>query len=451
MSDEKVSGYSEMENARIPNTYWWPGVFHKSLEYTTWWDEEVSWSRTASVWDISGPMGGPYWRVSGPDASRLLSDTCVNKIYDSKPGTTKQLVACRKDGKIIMDTLCLVMAPNVYEISASVSCFEYIREKGDYDVEIIPLPPRTAIQVSGPKSFELLQNLTDAKLTDIKFAHFNTASVKFAGCDAYLVRLTMTNELGFEIQVSMENHDAVYDKIFEIGEKYGIQRIGARNHLVQHMEAGIKGAFYCDAINAICDADDPYNQYLRRTNDIMFLTKLMPPKISGSFEGKSWSDYYASPIELGMGGHIDLTHDFPGREALAEELRNPKRKMVALEWNAEDVIDVYASMFRAGASHEQVDTDHYDYMEMPRDPRLPIEASKVLVNGQEIAFTTARTYCYSFRRMISHCMIPVKYSEVGTELTVIWGNPGHPQKAIRATVATVPYKPNRTKTLPTDK
>jgi len=34
----------------------------------------------------------------------------------------------------------------------------------------------------------------------------------------------------------------------------------------------------------------------------------------------------------------------------------------------------------------------------------------------------------------------VEHAEPGTEVTVVWGNPGHPQKHIRATVAPAPYK-----------
>lgn len=63
------------------------------------------------------------------------------------------------------------------------------------------------------------------------------------------------------------------------------------------------------------------------------------------------------------------------------------------------------------------------------------------MNGKEIAFTTSRTYANSFRRLISNCMIPNEYLQFGTEVTVICGNPGHPQKEIRTTVAIVSCNP----------
>jgi vanillate/3-O-methylgallate O-demethylase len=42
--------------------------------------------------------------------------------------------------------------------------------------------------------------------------------------------------------------------------------------------------------------------------------------------------------------------------------------------------------------------------------------------------------------MLSLCTIDVEHADVGTEVTVVWGEAGTPQKEIRATVAPAPYK-----------
>ena len=118
--------------------------------------------------------------------------------------------------------------------------------------------------------------------------------------------------------------------------------------------------------------------------------------------------------------------------------------MVTLVWNADDVIDVYASLFRPG--------EPYHYMEMPRDQRGFMYADKVLKGDELIGVTTSRGYSYYFRQMISLCTIDVRFSKPGTEVAVIWGNPGEPQKEIRAKVAPAPYKKDNrridVKTLP---
>ena len=45
---------------------------------------------------------------------------------------------------------------------------------------------------------------------------------------------------------------------------------------------------------------------------------------------------------------IKFDHDFVGRKALEKEVANPRRKMVTLLWNTEDVMDVHASQFQTG-------------------------------------------------------------------------------------------------------
>jgi len=96
------------------------------------------------------------------------------------------------------------------------------------------------------------------------------------------------------------------------------------------------------------------------------------------------------------------------------------------------VLKVFASLFQKG--------DHYSFMEMPRDQRGFMYADKVVLNGREVGVSTSRGYSYFFREMLSLCTLDIAHAEVGTELTVIWGNPGEPQLPIRAVVQPAPYK-----------
>ena len=84
-------------------------------------------------------------------------------------------------------------------------------------------------------------------------------------------------------------------------------------------------------------------------------------------------------------------------------------------------------------------------MEMPRDQRGFMYADKVMKNGKVVGVSTSRGYSYYFRQMLSLCPIDVEFSETGTQVAVIWGEPGHPQKEIRAIVAPAPYKKDNRK------
>jgi hypothetical protein len=53
---------------------------------------------------------------------------------------------------------------------------------------------------------------------------------------------------------------------------------------------------------------------------------------------------------------------------------------------------------------------------------------------------TSRGYSYFFRKILSLATVDVAHSEIGPPLTVHWGEPGGPQKPIRAVVAPAPHK-----------
>jgi vanillate/3-O-methylgallate O-demethylase len=122
-----------------------------------------------------------------------------------------------------------------------------------------------------------------------------------------------------------------------------------------------------------------------------------------------------------------------GHDALEAEKAQPPRVIRTLVWNADDVTDVFASLFRKNEKN-------YTFMDMPRDQRGFMWADRVEVDGRLVGVTTSRGYSHWFREMISLCPIDVAYSEPGTEVQITWGNPGDPKKVIRATVAPAPYK-----------
>lgn len=144
-------------------------------------------------------------------------------------------------------------------------------------------------------------------------------------------------------------------------------------------------------------------------------------KISGNYSSKA-EDYQRSPYDLGWGWVVNFDHDFIGKHALQIEAAALPNHFVTLEWNSEDVTDVFASLFR---------DEPYDYMEMPRSNLLTANCVYD-IDGSLVGCATSRCYSYSFKKTISHCVINREYSKPGTEVQVKWGNIGRPQKMIRA-------------------
>jgi vanillate/3-O-methylgallate O-demethylase len=259
------------------------------------------------------------------------------------------------------------------------------------------------------------------------------SQVEIAGHPVWALRQGMSGEVGFELQGPREWKQEIHDLLMEAGEPFGIRRIGARVTPINHLEASYP-TIATDYIPAIFDPE--LADYLAEFRASM-PSFAQPAYIAGSYDGQQISEYYRSPVELGWARTVNVDHDFLGREALEAEKAAPRRVLRTLVWNADDVQDVYDSLFRPG--------ENYDYMDMPRDQRGFMWADRVTLDGDTVGVATSRGYSYYFREMLSLSTLDVPVSEIGTELVVHWGHPGGRQKEIRAVVAPAPYKKDRSR------
>lgn len=392
-------------------------------EYTSWMDESMSWKDSCYVGDWSF-----LWerKFKGPDALKLFSDITVNSMAKFDIGQAKHVIHCNKNGKVIHEGILSRVADDEFMLFGRGGFWaEFQRRRGNYNVVSEPADLFN-LQVSGPKSVSVIEKAAGETVRNISFMRFRT--IRIAGHEMWALRQGMAGEIGFELQGPIAARDDVYQALLDAGEEFEIRRLGARVSSMNHLEACFP-TIVTDYLPAIFDED--MAEYLAEFKAAMpgFASTF---NIAGSFEANDIAAWYRSPVELGWTKNIKFDHDFIGRSSLEVEVANPKRTMRTLVWNGEDVIDVYASLFRKG--------ENFQFMEIPRDQRGFMYADKVLKDGRLVGIATSRGYSYYFREMISLCTVDIACSEIGTPLTVLWGEPGKPQKEIRVTVAPAPYK-----------
>lgn len=392
-------------------------------EYTDWLDESMSWKNTCYIGDWSF-----LWqhRFTGPEAIQLFSDTSVNSFAKFALGQSKHLIHTNKDGKVIHEGVLSRLGDDEFMLHGRGGFWvSHQLGRGDYKAEV-EQDDWFIFQVSGPNSVQVLEKLGAAGLRDTKYMHLTPTTI--AGRRIWALRQGMAGEIGFELQGPTEYKQEIYDAVVEAGQEFGIRKLGGRVAMINHLEACYP-TIATDYIPAIFDED--MADYLEAFTSSM-PSFAQPAYIAGSYDGSEISEYYRSPVELGWARTVGLDHDFPGRAALAEEIASPRRVIRTLVWHADDVQDVFASLFRPG--------ENYPYMEMPRDQRGFMWADKVQIGDDLVGVATSRGYSYYFREMLSLATIDVGHAEVGTEVDVYWGHPHGPQKRIRATVAPAPYK-----------
>ena len=394
-------------------------------EYTGSRDETMSWKETCYLHGNLNPT--PTFRIKGPDALKFLSDTCVNSFANFPIGTGKHAIMCNEEGLVMMDGVLLRLGEDDFITYWMAPYIVYALMKGNYDAVGENLTGQVFLfQVAGPRSLEVLEAATGDDLHDIRFMHHRMSSIN--GMEVRVLRMGMAGTLAYEVHGQVGDAHPVYNAILKAGEPFGIRRLGHHAYMMNHTEDGFPQAYY--HFPYPWDEDKGFKEFLDKLGYFIRF---------GNLRGSMGTDIrlrYRNPVELGWAGMIKFDHDFVGRKSLEKEVANPRRKMVTLVWNTEDIIDVYASQFQPGEPYANMDDPNHHPI---KNANSILYADKVLKDGKLVGISSGRAYSYYFREMLSLCSIDVAHSALGTEVIVLWGDPGTRQKEIRATVSRFPY------------
>jgi len=425
-----------LRNSQI-GPYAFPVVRH---EFTNWRDEQRAWRETCALLDLSHHMTDLY--VEGPDALKLFSDLGVNTFSNFKLNQAKQFVACNPDGYVIGDAILFPLDKNKFNLVGRPPTHNWVQynlETGGYDAKaerdersFVNQGKRKVFryQVQGPNAAKVMEKVTGKPVPDIRFFYMDT--FKIAGRDIRALRHGMVGQAGWEIFGPWEHGDEVRDAIVNAGQEYGIRQVGARTYPTTCLESGwipspLPAVYVGEAMKG-------YRQWLSATGYEAMAS------LGGSFYSDNITDYYLTPYDLGYGSFVKFDHDFVGRKGVEKMAANQRRKKVTLVWNGEDVARVFGSLFQTGDIAKYIDLPLANYATLPYD--------KVLKGGKTVGISTYTGYTYNERAMVSLAMMDVEHSELGSEVTVVWGEEGrgsskptverHLQAEIRATIGPVP-------------
>lgn len=410
-------------------------------EFTNWRDEQRAWKETCALFDQSHHMTDLY--VEGPDALKLFSDLAINSFKNFKVNQAKQFVACNRNGYVIGDAILFYLDENKFNLVGRPPAHNWVQynlETRGYKASA-ERDERSAVnqghrkafryQIQGPNALRVMEKVTGRATPDIRF--FNIGILTIAGRNVRALRHGMVGQPGLELFGPWEDGDRVRDAIVEGGQEFGIRQVGSRAYPTTCLESG----WIPSPLPAIYTGEEmkPYRQWLKPTSYEAMAS------LGGSFYSNDITDYYLTPYDLGYGPFVKFDHDFIGKEALEKMANNQKRTKVTLVWNRDDIERVTGSLYEGGDIFKYIDTPLANYSTLPFD--------KVVKGGKTIGVSTYTGYTYNERAMISLGVVDNQHSQVGTDVTVVWGeeNRGSPkptverhrQAEIRATVAAVPY------------
>jgi glycine cleavage system aminomethyltransferase T len=413
-------------------------------EFTNWRDEQRAWQQTCVLFNQSFHMTDMY--IEGPGAMQLLSDLGINSFKNFGPNKAKQFVACSYDGYVIGDAVLFCLDENYFNLVGRPSVHNWVQyhcETGDYDASVErdersvvrqgpPVRKVYRYQVQGPAAPGVMEKVTGKAVPDTKF--FQMTAFTIAGREVRALRHGMVGQPGWELFGPWEDADYVRAAIVEAGEEFGLRQVGSRAYSSNTLESG----WIPSPLPAVYTGEkmSAYRQWLPAKG------YEATASLGGSFYSKDIEDYYLTPYDLGYGSMVKFDHDFVGREALQQIAQKPARRKVTLAWNGDDVAAAFRSLFTPGGEAAK-------YIDMPSAVYSTLPYDKVLKNGALAGVSTWAGYSWNERSMLSLAMMDGEHAEIGTEVTVVWGEEGggsskptverHKQVEIRATIGPVPY------------
>jgi aminomethyltransferase len=268
--------------------------FEMPVRYSSDLDEHNTVRTAVGVFDVSH-MG--EFIVKGTGALALIQRVLANDAATLTDGKVQYSYLPNDTGGVVDDLLVYRLTATEYMLVVNASNIDkdwnwisqVLDREGFANVEMLNVSTQTCLfAVQGPLAAQALASLTSADLSGMPYYSF--VQTDFAGFANVIVSATgYTGAGGFEIYVSDQQAEGVWNAIQEAGKPFGIKPIGLGARDTLRLEMG-----YCLYGNDITDT--------------------------------------TSPIEAGLGWVTKFSKDFINADALkAQKDAGVNRKLVGFE------------------------------------------------------------------------------------------------------------------------
>ncbi|KRT63265.1 MAG: glycine cleavage T protein (aminomethyl transferase), aminomethyltransferase [Chloroflexi bacterium CSP1-4] len=367
----------------------WAGFYAASV-YADFHDIEYNAIREAAALIDVSPLF--KYRVSGPDAERLVDRVITRDATKLKIGAVYYTPWCDEHGKVVDDGTVHRLSPTEFRWTAADPQLRWLRMNAaglHVTVEDVS-ESLAALALQGPQSRAVLEAATGESFADL--GYFRRRGSKIGAVALDVSRTGYTGDLGYELWLPEEAAAEVWDALVAAGTAHGIRPAGMLALDVTRLEAGLilLEVDYTSARQAM----NPEQNY--------------------------------SPFEIGLGRLVTFDKaDFVGKRALEAERRRggPGRRLVGLTLDWYGIEGLFAAQGLPPAVSPTVDRS----------------AVPVFAPGRgQVGKATSRGWSPILKQAIALASVPPAYEKAGSQLEVEWTVEGR-RGRVRATVVELPF------------
>jgi aminomethyltransferase len=353
----------------------WSG-YHAAAVFADFVDIEYNAIReAAAVIDVT-PLY--KYEVGGPDAAAI--DQVIYTPW------------CDEEGKVIDDGTVTRLDERRFRVTAADPSYRWFTMNATgLDVRIDDISQETAgLALQGRLSRHVLEQATGQDWFDLRY--FRRRPTTIADVDIDVTRTGYTGDLGYELWIPVDGALAVWDRLFEVGEDYGLRAAGIQALDICRLEASLIliEAEYTSARHAFA----PELKY--------------------------------SPFEIGLGRLVkfDKRAEFTGKRALLAERADggPARRLVGLDLDWSAIEGMYA---RHGLAPQI----------SPNVQRAPVPVYR---QGTQVGRATSVGWGPTIKKMVGFGSVDRGLTTPGTRVSVEWTVEGERGK-VGATVVPMPF------------
>ena len=187
--------------------------------------------------------------VKGADAAAFLNRVYINNALTLKPGFARYGLMCNETGVVMDDGVFVRLAEDHYLLHATSGGVSHIHqwleewlqcEWPDLDVIVSNVTTQWAnVTISGPKARQVMNTLrSDIDFDREAFPHMQLRTGRVEGVPARVLRASFTGEVTFEITVPARFGLSLWQKIYGVGQAFGITPYGVESLMALRTEKG---------------------------------------------------------------------------------------------------------------------------------------------------------------------------------------------------------------------
>jgi sarcosine oxidase, subunit alpha len=182
--------------------------------------------------------------VRGADSGKLLDKVYTHRFSDLRPGRVRYALMCDEGGVILDDGTISRLSEGCYFVTTTSGNLDFVHQWLEWHLSCTKWDVRItnvtagygAMNLAGPKSRDILRELTDCDLDSTSFPYMACRQAEVKGIPAILLRIGFVGETGWEIHCPAESAEELWRAILDTGREFGIQPFGVEAQRLLRLE-----------------------------------------------------------------------------------------------------------------------------------------------------------------------------------------------------------------------